>query len=61
MGFTDPNFSYTPEQASALISQDYARLRQEIAECQGKALNELGKPKLKKPKVPKTPGLPPAF
>ena len=61
MGFNDPDFSYTPEQASALIGQDYASLRQEIAACQGKALIELKKPKLKKPKVPKVPGLPPAF
>lgn len=61
MPFTDPNFAYTPEQASALIQQDYASLRQEIAACQGKALTELKRPKLKKPKVPKISGLPPTF
>jgi len=59
--FTDPDFAYTPEQVDALISSDYATLRKEIAECQAKALTELKPPKLKKPKVPRIPGQPPAF
>jgi hypothetical protein len=59
--FNDPDFSYTGDQVDALISQDYASLRREIAECQGKALTKVKKPKLKKPKVPQIPGQPPAF
>lgn len=61
MAFTDPNFAYSSDQVSALMSTDYARLRAEIAECQGTALTELKAPKMKKPKVPKVPGTPPAF
>lgn len=59
--FTDPDFAYSPEQVSDLMAQDYATLRKEIAECQGKALTELKPPKLKKPKVPKIAGMPPTF
>lgn len=59
--FNDPDFAYTPDQVNALIDKDYATLRKEIAECQGKALVQLKKPKLKKAKVPKISGQPPTF
>ena len=59
--FNDKDFAYSGEQVAALMAKDYASLREEIRQCQGKALTKLKKPKLKKPKVPRIPGQPPSF